>query len=800
MGEKLVQMSEPLQLKGLEYNNVRIKDSYIQNAFHLELEYLAALDSDRLLAGFMETGGLPAKADRYPGWESTEIQGHTLGHVLTALSQAYGATKDNALLSKIQYLLTELKRCQASDGYLFASPVEWFDRVEHKVPIWVPWYTMHKIMEGLVAAYHYTESDTAYEVMTALGLWIYRRCMSWSEETRSIVLAVEYGGMNDCLYDLYLTTGDLRFAQAAHQFDEIPLFEAMYEQKDILRGLHANTTIPKIVGAAKRYIAIGTTEDFYLKAAENFWELVIKHHTYITGGNSEWEHFGEPDILDDERTACNCETCNTYNMLKLTKLLFRITKKKKYADYYEWAFINTILSSQNPQTGMTTYFQPMATGYFKVYGTPFDRFWCCTGSGMENFTKLTEGIYFTEGSRIYINRFVTSELVAPMLDIALSIDAELLTQEQITITVNRWRTGKPGTEPRTENGIELGTDSGTESGTESGTNPGIESGTVFGMEHRAEIALRIPEWITAKPLVTSANPTIKTQEEQGYLIITGDWEQGLEFTVTLPMALSCHTLPDNDHVIAFSYGPFVLSAGLGKESMDTTITGVDVLVPKKEIDIMDYIVLDQVTISEWQEHIADYLIKTPGKMEFTMENTERDRRLVFTPHFSRYEDRYGIYFALYQKGSTELLHYEETMRLKQELAREQIDRIPIGNDQYELAHRIKGAKTDTARVNGHRCRYAKEDGWFSYELETGKEARKLCVTYCSEDAENQFELYLGDQLFATEAIRKEETLFYTKEYLLPQELSQDNSTVTLKFQNISTAYQCRIYDDLYVSR
>jgi DUF1680 family protein len=194
--------------------------------------------------------------------------------------------------------------------------------------------------------------------------------------------------MNDALYELYKHTGNANHLSAANSFDEMTLFEPLYKGEDILNGKHANTTIPKIIGALNRYSVTG--EEYYLQVAANFWEIVTENHTYITGGNSEWEHFGESKILDAERTNCNCETCNTYNMLKLSRELFRVTGDTKYADYYENAFINAILSSQNPETGMTTYFQPMATGFFKVYSSPTEHFWCCTGSGMENFSKLAE--------------------------------------------------------------------------------------------------------------------------------------------------------------------------------------------------------------------------------------------------------------------------------------------------------------------------------------------------------------------------------------------------------------------------
>lgn len=271
-------------VRDFPYGTVKIKEKYKENAFKRELIYLRSLDCDRLMAGFYETAGLTPKKERYQGWEVTEIQGHTLGHYLTAVSQAYGYTKDEDLLERLIYMSAGLEECQREDGFLFASPEKIFDRVEQKKPAWVPWYTMHKILSGLLSVYTYTKNETAKKVAENLGKWISRRCLGWSEDVRKQVLAVEYGGMNDCLYELYSITQREEFLKAAHQFDEMPLFQQLYEGKDILNGLHANTTIPKVLGALKRYCVLGEEEKFYLIAAEKFWDMVVSHHSYVTGG------------------------------------------------------------------------------------------------------------------------------------------------------------------------------------------------------------------------------------------------------------------------------------------------------------------------------------------------------------------------------------------------------------------------------------------------------------------------------------------------------------------------------------
>ena len=430
------------ELKSFSLDQVYLEDAYFVNALEKEVAYLTSLDANRLLAGFRETAGVDMRgAIRYDGWENMLIGGHTMGHYMTACVHAYesaNVSQENKdkLYEILKALLDGMEECQKSlgSGFLFGAVLvdknnveKQFDNVEQgKANIltesWVPWYTMHKILEGLVSVMDMPESfaldarrgelrEQALIIGTHLGNWVFDRVSKWSEETRRTVLGIEYGGMNDVMYDLYLQTGVIHHQVAAHIFDQTQLFEEVLRAKtgdNVLNNRHANTTIPKFMGALKRYVVTG--EEKYFEYAKAFWNLVSENHSYITGGNSEWEHFGEDNVLDEERTNCNCETCNAYNMLKMTKLLFTITGDVKYADWYENTFLNSILSSQNPESGMTTYFQPMASGYFKVYGEPYTRFWCCTGTGMENFTKLGESFYFAKDNLLVVNQYISSKL------------------------------------------------------------------------------------------------------------------------------------------------------------------------------------------------------------------------------------------------------------------------------------------------------------------------------------------------------------------------------------------------------
>ena len=327
-------------------------------------------------------------AKRYGGWENTLIGGHSVGHYLTALSQAYqnpniSAEERDALMNKMKVLVDGMKECQKNSkgqpGFVWAATkgnqqnVEFqFDNVENRKTniiqeAWVPWYTMHKLIAGLVDVYKNTGYEPAKEVASGLGDWTYNRCSKWSSQTHATVLSIEYGGMNDCLYDLYSVTQNQKYADAAHFFDETALFDRVLSGgTDVLNGKHANTTIPKFMGALKRYMVLGGKDEKYLEYAKSFWDMVTTHHTYVTGGNSEWEHFGKDDILDAERTNCNCETCNSYNMLKLSRELFKVTDTVQpgYGQYENDDLHNMQEYLSKSVTSDSTYRYTSGNGYF----------------------------------------------------------------------------------------------------------------------------------------------------------------------------------------------------------------------------------------------------------------------------------------------------------------------------------------------------------------------------------------------------------------------------------------------------
>ena len=608
-------------IRDFTLNQVELNDGYLKNAFQLEQDYLLSLEADRLLAGFYEIAGKTPKNKRYPGgWEDQDIAGHTMGHYLTALAQTYATTREKKFLERLTYVVDSLAECQAESGYLSAFSEELFDNLEQGKQAWVPWYTMHKILAGLVSAYQLTTMPSALEVAIRLGTWVSNRVKRWDEAMKAQVLKTEYGGMNDVLYELYKESGKIEFMMAAEKFDELPLFHEIYDDNDVLDGKHANTTIPKFLGALNRYLTVGEDQEFYLDTARKFFDMVVQNHTYITGGNSEWEHFGASKVLAGERTNCNCETCNTYNMLKLARGLFKVTGEKKYLDFYEGTFWNAIVSSQNPKTGMSMYFQPMATGYFKVFSRPYDNFWCCTGTGMENFTKLNDSIYFTRDNTIYLGMYITSCLKAETMGVTIKMTADIPVNPVIKVVVEKASEGE--------------------------TN----------------IAFRHPAWSKNGFSVTRKGKNLKTEERGGFVYVSV--EKGTtEIEVVVLPEVAIHSLPDNPNVVAFTYGHLVLSAGLGRSEMVSSVTGVNVTVPTKEIPIKDTLEILTGTIEEWKQNPEKALIRQGNTLNFKLSGTDEDKNLVFSPHYARYEERYGIYWELVQ-GKEQEYRMPETKEKK----------------------------------------------------------------------------------------------------------------------------------------
>lgn len=639
-----------------ELDKVQILDNYYLSAQKSDIAFLKKMDTARLLAGFRTTAGIDTKGVRpYGGWEDSLLGGHCVGHYLTALAQAVKVTGDKELKEKSQTLIAGLEECQKKlgTGFLFGAKVEDKEDVEKQFDIlegkkkgetWVPWYNMHKVLAGLVDTYKYTGNETALLVAEKLGDWIYERVSKWDLKTNQKVLETEYGGMNDCLYELYSYSHNKHHLEAAQKFDEKALFlMAAKGEKNCLDGKHANTQIPKFIGAIKRYNVLKQLgeakqeDEAYLADAEKFFEMVVKRHSFVTGGISVMEHFRKDYHLDEIRTQTNCESCCAHNMLKLAKELFKATRKKEYADYYETTLRNAIMGAVKTESGAASYFTPMATGYYKTFGEEEpekNMFWCCTGSGMENFTKLGDSIYFRANDTLLVNQYVASKVTWEEKNLVLTQKSDVTKSEEISFVLNAL------------NDKEISD---------------------------VAIALRIPDWMHGEATIyVNGAEKMTAAGNSEYVLLERNWEDGDVIMAKYPMSVESVGLLDQDAVFAFRYGPTVLAAKLGKEKMgEATWAGIDLTAPlykvvgnecrkdtiaygePKTTELLDNETLTiqkETSVNEFVSHIEHYLVRDTESetLSFHLKGTDADTTfengLQFVPFNTLNDERYGIYW------------------------------------------------------------------------------------------------------------------------------------------------------------
>ena len=639
-----------------ELDKVQILDNYYLSAQKSDIAFLKKMDTARLLAGFRTTAGIDTKGVRpYGGWEDSLLGGHCVGHYLTALAQAVKVTGDKELKEKSQTLIAGLEECQKKlgTGFLFGAKVEDKEDVEKQFDIlegkkkgetWVPWYNMHKVLAGLVDTYKYTGNETALLVAEKLGDWIYERVSKWDLKTNQKVLETEYGGMNDCLYELYSYSHNKHHLEAAQKFDEKALFlMAAKGEKNCLDGKHANTQIPKFIGAIKRYNVLKQLgeakqeDEAYLVDAEKFFEMVVKRHSFVTGGISVMEHFRKDYHLDEIRTQTNCESCCAHNMLKLAKELFKATRKKEYADYYETTLRNAIMGAVKTESGAASYFTPMATGYYKTFGEEEpekNMFWCCTGSGMENFTKLGDSIYFRANDTLLVNQYVASKVTWEEKNLVLTQKSDVTKSEEISFVLNALHDKEISD---------------------------------------VAIALRIPDWMHGEATIyVNGAEKMTAAGNSEYVLLERNWENGDVIMAKYPMSVESVGLLDQDAVFAFRYGPTVLAAKLGKEKMgEATWAGIDLTAPlykvvgnecrkdtiaygePKTTELLDNETLTiqkETSVNEFVSHIERYLVRDTESetLSFHLKGTDADTTfengLQFVPFNTLNDERYGIYW------------------------------------------------------------------------------------------------------------------------------------------------------------
>lgn len=785
-------------------DDVLLEDSFLVNAADKENDYLLSLSSEKFLYCFYQVAGLTPTTDSgYQGWErntGNNFRGHTFGHYMSALSQAYLSCSDAAtkeeLKKELQAAVNGLEKCQDAyaakypdhAGYISAFPegeLKKVDGVESATNkgsdnLIVPYYNLHKVLAGLIDISKNVDdteiSGKALKVAEGFGEYLYNRMQKLTNKNK--MLSVEYGGMNEALYELYNLTGNDHYKVAAQYFDETDLFKQLQNNQDVLNGKHANTTIPKLTGALKRYTVLTENQEYYekltevekgelnmyLEAAENFWDIVVEHHTYVTGGNSQAEHFHVADELGYDATkaeydaALTCETCNTYNMLKLSKALFNVTKDKKYMDYFENTYINAILSSQNPETGTTMYFQPMAPGYNKVFNRPFDEFWCCTGTGMENFSKLGENIYEVDSDGVYVHMFFSSTLKDEAHNLVLKQTADIPTKDTVTFEVSA------------EDGE-------------------VKAGTV--------LKLRKPGWLADTAVIKVNGTQAELEEVDGYYLVK-NVKAGDKITYQMPMKVQVYDMPDNPNLIAFKYGPVVLSTALSANNIEASANnGVSVRVGTFDATAKTTILMEGYDdVEAWKADVEKNLVRIEdsedGQVQFKLNNTDSEE-LIYTPHYRRYQERYGLY--MYLEGEDSPAAQKRILQEKEVLrdAEMSIDSLfTFDANNYELEKNMQASdNSGLGTYNGKQYRDAKAGGWFSYDLKIDSDAEHnyLNCTFYSGDRSREFDILVNGTKIETyafaDAPASNEFFVHTVE--IPKDLiaAAKDGKVTVKFQGTS---------------
>jgi hypothetical protein len=734
-----------MKARAFRLEDVRLLDGLFKHAMELDRRYLLSLDVDRLLHNFRVNAGLPSSAKPLGGWEEPkgELRGHFVGHYLTACALMYASTADERLKEKGDAVVSGLAECQAKigSGYLSAYPEEFIDRVEALKRVWAPYYTLHKIYAGLLDMYVYCGNQQALQVCEKYADWVISRNARLSDEQMQKMLGTEHGGMNEVLANLYGLTSQEKYLKIAQRFNHMAVIGPASERQDRLTGLHANTQIPKFVGTARQYELTG--QEWLKTASVFFWDTVVKERSYVIGGHSDGEGFSPKERLSEALGPNTTETCNTYNMLKLTRHLFCWEPAAEYADYYERALYNHILASQDPETGMMCYYVPLRSGSRKTYSDPTNSFWCCTGTGIENHAKYADSIYFHSSAELWVNLFIASEL---------NWKAKGLTLRQ--------ETKFP--------------DEGS-------------SRLIFTCEKPVQLNLlvRHPYWAVSGFQISVNGQAIPDASSPGsFASLSRTWKTGDTVEVQMPFSLRTEGFRDNPRRIALMNGPLVLCAEVKAGDNYPAIVS-----PAPSGQSIPPAQVRGLNVLSGIEPIADKPSYFAVSAELLRVLGDADAvSITLEPFYRMHGGRhYMVYFDVFtpaQWQEKEQAYKAELIR-KRELQARTVDEVRPGDRQNERDHNLQGENTASGDFSGRAWRHATDGGWFSYEVKVlPDQPLELCVSYWGSDSGNRvFEIVVEGSKLATQHLENNRPgRFYDEVYPIPESLTQGKEKVTIKFQ------------------
>ena len=772
------------QVSYFPLQNVKLLDSPFLQAQQTDLHYILALNPDRLLAPFLREAGLTPKAPSYTNWENTGLDGHIGGHYISALSMMYAATGDTAVYNRLNYMLDELHRAQQAvgTGFIGGTPGSlqlWKEIKTGNIRAggfdlngkWVPLYNIHKTYAGLRDAYLYAGSELARQMLIDFTDWMIDITSGLSDEQMQDMLRSEHGGLNETFADVAEITGDKKYLELARRFSHKIILDPLIKDEDRLTGMHANTQIPKVIGY-KRVAELSQNDKDWNHAAEwdhaarFFWNTVVNHRSVCIGGNSVREHFHPTDnftsMLNDVQGP---ETCNTYNMLRLTKMLYQNSQNPynanepdpNYVNYYERALYNHILASQEPDKGGFVYFTPMRPGHYRVYSQPETSMWCCVGSGLENHTKYGEFIYAHQKDTLYVNLFIPSQLTWKEQGLTLTQETRFPDDGKVTLRIDE------------------------------------------APKKQQTLAIRMPEWANQSKSyyvkINGKRKVIITGKGSHYLHFSRKWKKGDVVTFNLPMRVSVEQIPDKKDYYAFSYGPIVLAASTGTEHLDGLYADDSRgghIAHGKQIPLQEVPALIGTPDS-----IRNSIHKNNGdRLSFSFNGNvypAQNKPLELVPFFRLDNTRYAVYFRQASEEQFKAIQKEMAMAEQKatELANQTIDLIFPGEQQPESDHSIQYEQAETGTDNDRHFRRAK--GWFSYHLKVKKEAGRLMITIRKNDRNKVTILLNNEKLTVHPAISEtDKDGFITLSYLLPRKLS--TGSCPIRFVPDGTEWTPAIYE------
>ncbi|WP_321321591.1 beta-L-arabinofuranosidase domain-containing protein [Labilibaculum sp.] len=734
---------EVVEFKVLPFDlkDVKLLDGPFEKAMELNVQSLLNYEPDRLLAKFRIEAGLKPKAKHYDGWEANTIAGHSLGHYLSACALMYNSTNDKRFLDRVNYIVDQLEVCQNADGegYIGAFP-DGKRILEEEVAkgdirskgfdlngIWVPYYTEHKVMAGLTDAYNLCGNKKALQINIKFADWLSTIVKDLNDKQIQNMLDCEHGGINESLVDLYGLTKNEKYLQLSKVFHHKKVLDSLAHHVDVLPGIHANTQIPKLVGCARRYELTGALSD--RESAEFFWDRVVHHHSYVTGGNCNHEYFGESDHLRNRLSQNTTETCNVYNMLKLSRHLFEWEAAPEVADFYERALFNHILSSQHPADGRVIYNLSLEMGGHKVYQDPY-WFTCCVGTGMENHSKYGANIYFHNNNELYVTQFIGSQL---------NWKSKGLIVKQTTAFPE-------------EQGTKL----------------------EFYCEKPSKFALKLryPKWAENGVEIYINNEKISVdQKPQSFISIERKWKKGDVLEYKMPFTLRLETMPDDSNRVAVMYGPMVMAGELGPED------------DPKANDAM-YV---PVIMTEDRDP-SNWLSAVKGEANtFKTDSVGYLHDFVLKPFYKVHDVRYSVYFDVFNQESWAKYQkeYQAKQAQKKKLEEMTVDFFQPGEMQPERDHNFQSEKSSVDVIKNKRSRVVDRGGVMSFEMGLMKGNRlALAVEYWGGNTgAKTFDILIDGKLLATENIAdKKPGEFIDILYQLPDDICMTKDKVMVTFK------------------